>query len=142
MFGAIATLHTFGRSLQWNHHIHVLLSEEGFDRLSKKLKSFAFMSYQKLRKTWMYEVLKLMEPKLGKDFYDLKQQLYRNQMIESFQVYPILCSCGALMTYAESYVPEKGVRLSDRSSRERCLYDMRRLKQRKRYIYTNEMCKI
>lgn len=271
MFGAIATLHTFGRSLQWNPHIHILLSEEGFDRLSKKLNSFAFMSYQKLRKTWMYEVLKLMEPKLGKDFYDLKQQLYlnypdgfyvyappfpddvddedindivkymtrytsrppmaesriveynssnktihwyyhrhedeqrvdkyqhihtflndlllhcpeknfkmvryygyyshknrkilatihtllgqkkkkqkknwnqikqdsklkmkqqlyRNQMIESFQVDPILCSCGALMTYVESYVPEKGERFSDRRYRERCLYDIRRLKRRR-----------
>lgn len=269
MFGAIATLHTFGRSLQWNPHIHVLLSEEGFDRLSKKLKSFSFMSYEKLRKTWMYEVLKLMEPKLGKDFYDIKQQLYldypdgfyvyappfpedvdeddidevvkymtrytsrppmaesriveynptnktihwyyhrhedeqrvdkyqhihtflndlllhcpeknfkmvryygyyshknrktldiiyellgqkkkrqakkwkqrkhdsklkmkqqmyRNQMIETFQVDPILCSCGALMTYVESYVPENGQSFSDRRYRERCLYDIRRLKQ-------------
>ena len=32
--GFICVLHTFGRSLQWNPHIHVLLSEGGSGNIS------------------------------------------------------------------------------------------------------------
>lgn len=271
MFGAIATLHTFGRNLQWNPHVHLLVCEDAFNRNKQVLKSFSFMSYDKLRKTWMYEILKLLEPKLGNDFYQLKQELYqnypdgfyvyapplpddidpedindvvsymtrytsrppmsesrivdynpttkhihwyyhrhedeqrvdmyqhihtflndlllhcpekhfkmvryygfysnknkstldtiyealgikkkkamkiwkqrkeiikekkkqylyRNHMIESYQVDPILCSCGALMTYVESYIPDTGESFSNRKYREECLYDIRRLKRRR-----------
>lgn len=86
MYGAICTLHTFGRDLQWNPHIHVLLCEEGFDPKNNTLKSFSFMSYEKLRKTFMYELLKILQPKLGADFYKIKQELYQNHA-DGFYVY-------------------------------------------------------
>lgn len=77
VFGAVMTLHTFGRNLQWNPHVHCLVCEEAYDTLKKKLKNFSFMSYEKLRKTWMYQVLDIISPKLGKDFQRLKKDLYR-----------------------------------------------------------------
>ncbi len=36
IFGSILTLHTFGRDLKWNPHIHFLVCEEAFD--SSKIK--------------------------------------------------------------------------------------------------------
>lgn len=47
-FGAVASLHTFGRSLQWNPHIHVLVCEDGYDKKNNKLKNFSYMLYNKL----------------------------------------------------------------------------------------------
>lgn len=77
IFGALMTLHTFGRDLQWNPHIHVLLCEEGYDTKKDKMKSFSFISYEKLRKTWMYQLLDILTPHLGDDFKHLKKDLYR-----------------------------------------------------------------
>jgi len=36
VFGSVLTLHTFGRDLKWNPHIHCLVCEEAFD--TKKIK--------------------------------------------------------------------------------------------------------
>jgi hypothetical protein len=36
IFGSVLTLHTFGRDLKWNPHIHCLVCEESFD--TKKIK--------------------------------------------------------------------------------------------------------
>ena len=77
IFGSVMTLHTFGRDLQWNPHIHCLVCEEGYDTKNKKMKNFSFMSYEKLRKTWMYQVLDILSPYLGDDFKHLKKDLYR-----------------------------------------------------------------
>lgn len=77
IFGSVMTLHTFGRDLQWNPHIHALVCEEGYDTRKKKMKNFSFMSYEKLRKTWMYQVLDILTPHLGDDFKHLKEDLYR-----------------------------------------------------------------
>jgi len=35
------------------------------------------MSYEKLRKTWMYQALDILTPQLGDDFKHLKKGLYR-----------------------------------------------------------------
>lgn len=76
-FGAVAALHTFGRNLQWNPHIHALVCEDAYDSKKDTIKNFSFISYQKLRHTWMYEVLNLLTPHLGDDFKSLKNDLYR-----------------------------------------------------------------
>ena len=77
IFGAVMTLHTFGRNLQWNPHIHCLVAEEAFHTTKNKMKNFSYMSYEKLRKTWMYQVLNILSPKLGGDFHKIKKGLYR-----------------------------------------------------------------
>ena len=71
------TLHTFGGDLQWNPHIHYLVYEEGYDTKNNKMKNFSFMSYEKLKKTWMFQLLDILTPHLGVDFKYLKKDLYR-----------------------------------------------------------------
>ena len=77
IFGSVMTLHTFGRDLQWNPHIHCLVCEEALDTKKNKMKNFSFMSYEKLRKTWMFQLLDILTPHLDVDFKYLKKDLYR-----------------------------------------------------------------
>lgn len=77
-FGAIASLHTFGRSLQWNPHLHVLICEDGYDCKKDKIKNFSYMSYEKLRQTWRYQILAYLDERIGDDetFQRLKIWFY------------------------------------------------------------------
>lgn len=73
---SVASLHTFGRDLKFNPHIHMLLCEDAYDSKKDCIKNFSYMHYDKLRKTWMYEVLSLLQQRLGNRIYDLKNELY------------------------------------------------------------------
>lgn len=70
-------MHTFGRDLKWNAYIHCLVCEKAYDTAKKKLKNFSFMSYEKLRKTWMFQILNLLSRENLEGFDKLKSQLYR-----------------------------------------------------------------
>ena len=61
IFGEIATLHTFGRNLKWNPHIHALVPELVYDSKNNCLKHINHFNYESLRKTWMYEVNRLLQ---------------------------------------------------------------------------------
>lgn len=54
--GIVATIHTFGRDLKYNPHVHVLLTNGGVTKegVWKKLK---YIPYEKLRKKWQYALL-------------------------------------------------------------------------------------
>ena len=54
--GIIVVLHTYGRDLGFNPHIHVIMSEGGFDQ-NKEWVNIPYISYTALRKTWQYQVL-------------------------------------------------------------------------------------
>jgi hypothetical protein len=54
--GAIVVLHPFGRHLGFNPHIHLLITEGGFDR-SKKFVHKKYLPFKALRRTWQYQVL-------------------------------------------------------------------------------------
>lgn len=58
--GFICVLHTFGRSLQWNPHIHVLLSEGASGNISvwRNVKHF---NYAFLRNSFRFALLNLLE---------------------------------------------------------------------------------
>ena len=76
--GIVSSLHTFGRDLKWNPHIHMLVSEGGAGNLSpwRNVKFFPFVM---LRKKWQTSLLSLMEASLGKKhFRNLKNRLYSN----------------------------------------------------------------
>ena len=60
IFGEIATLHTFGRDLKWNPHIHALVPELVYDSKNNSIKRINHFNYESLRKTWMYEVNRLL----------------------------------------------------------------------------------
>ena len=50
IFGEIATLHTFGRELKRNPHIHALVPELVYDCKHNKIKHIKHFNYESLRK--------------------------------------------------------------------------------------------
>ena len=67
--GFILTLHTFGRALNWNPHIHCLLTEGGMDE-KHLYKKMDYIHFEALRKSFM------------KCLLDKMKQFYQNQPIE------------------------------------------------------------
>ena len=90
--GFFAFLHTFGRDLKWNVHIHVLIAEIklGSNGLIKPMKHFDFAA---LRKRFQTILLKLLskelnseESKASKEFKTLKSSLFAKYK-DGFYVY-------------------------------------------------------
>jgi len=76
--GMICVLHTFGRDLKWNPHIHMILCEEAIGK-TLKWREFKHINYEGLRKSWQYCVLKLLLEKINDpSFKLLVDQLYKN----------------------------------------------------------------
>ena len=63
--GAIVVLHPFGRHLSFNPHIHLLITEGGFDK-SRKFIHKKIIPYSALRRTWQYQVLTNLKKALPK----------------------------------------------------------------------------
>lgn len=74
--GFISTLHTFGRDLKWNPHIHMILTEgaSGNHTVWRTIKHIPFTM---LRRRWQATLLSLLHQKLGASFYPLKSKLFR-----------------------------------------------------------------
>ena len=79
--GYIITLHTFGRALNWNPHVHILLTE-GYMNMSHSYVKSSFINYETLRKSFMKTLLDLMRDALPegstehRQFIDLRNKLY------------------------------------------------------------------
>ena len=73
--GFFAFLHTFGRDLKWNPHIHVLIAEIkiGSDNSCKK---WSFFDYNALSLRFQKILLKLLSKELGKSFDKEMKHLY------------------------------------------------------------------
>ena len=50
------------------------------------MKNYSFISYEKLRKTWMYQVLDLLSKQELENFNYLKQRFYK-ELVNGFYVY-------------------------------------------------------
>lgn len=85
-FGMITTLHTFGRDLKWNPHIHALVPELIYDPDKDEIKTFHHFDFKKLRNTFMYELLRLIEEEVGPSFKKDKYILYSKHK-NGFYVY-------------------------------------------------------
>ena len=84
--GFVSVLHTFGRDLKWNPHIHMLIAEGASGNFTV-WKPFKYFPFAMLRKRWQTTLLFLLEQKLGKDaFRKIKNQLYK-QSQNGFYVY-------------------------------------------------------
>lgn len=59
--GIITVIHTFGRDLKWNPHIHMIMSLKCYGKTQTR--TIKFFKYEKLRKFWQKEVLDLMKRK-------------------------------------------------------------------------------
>lgn len=84
--GYICVLHTYGRDLKWNPHIHMLISEGGLSNVSFKFKKISHFNYQSLRKTFQKILLDKLYNHFGKSFYQTKCKLYKKHN-NGFYVY-------------------------------------------------------
>ncbi len=81
----ISVLHTYGRALNWNPHIHMILLDGGISKTN--FKNIDFFSYASFRKRFMKVLLDLLENELGKNkFRQIKNDLYRTYK-DGFYVY-------------------------------------------------------
>lgn len=85
-FGLITTLHTFGRSLQWNPHIHCLIPELVYNPYNDSYKHYSYFSFTNLRKTWQYEITRLLSQFYPDEFNSIKNQAFKNYS-DGFYVY-------------------------------------------------------
>lgn len=84
--GFICVLHTYGRDLKWNPHIHVLITEGGLSNKHLKFKKNDYFDYKSLRKTFQKILLDKLYKKLGSSFYSIKCNLYKEHN-NGFYVY-------------------------------------------------------
>ena len=85
-FGMIATLHTFGRDLTFNPHIHSLVPELIYDSSKNEVRPFTYFDFKKLRATFQYELLRLMHETIGSSFTSTKRAIYESKS-NGFYVY-------------------------------------------------------
>ena len=102
--GFICALHTFGRDLKWNPHIHMLITEGASGNINV-WKHFKYFPYNMLRKKWQTILLYLLEKYLGKSFISLKNLIY-NHTKNGFYVYakPNLNSNHDVVNYIIRYI--------------------------------------
>jgi len=73
--GFFAFLHTFGRDLKFNPHIHILIAEAKMNKLNKLI-NWNYFDYNALSKRFMKILLDLLKDELGKNYYLIKNKLY------------------------------------------------------------------
>ena len=102
--GFICVLHTFGRSLQWNPHIHMLISEGASGNFSvwRVVKHF---HYELLRKSFRLTLLNYLETHFGKSFKKVESYIYKH-CPNGFYVYakPTLANNQDVLKYIGRYL--------------------------------------
>ncbi len=78
-------LHTFGRDLKWNPHIHCLISEGGYSD-NGFWRNVNYFNYTYLRNAFRTALLNEMEAETGLSFKKVKALCYKEQQ-EGFYVY-------------------------------------------------------
>lgn len=102
--GFILVLHTFGRDLKWNPHIHCLLSEGGLSD-SGFWKNVSHFNYNYLRNAFRTALLNEMEEKIGPSFIKTKSLCYKKNE-HGFYVYakPNKCDPKTVVKYIGRYL--------------------------------------
>ena len=83
--GFFAFLHTFGRDLKWNPHIHVLLAEVKLCN-DNSYKVWNYFNYDALSKRFQKILLDLLSKNIGKSFDEVKRKAFLNHK-NGFYVY-------------------------------------------------------
>ena len=102
--GFIMVLHTFGRDLKWNPHIHCLISEGGYSD-NGFWRSVNYFNYTYLRNAFRTVLLNEMEPQIGPSFKKAKSLCYREHK-DGFYVYakPNKCDPKTVVKYIGRYL--------------------------------------
>lgn len=89
----ISELHTFGKNLCVNPHIHMLLLDDGISNENKDFIKIDFFSYPSFRKRFMKVLLDMSENDIGKnEFRKLKNLMRWNAhivVVHHFQLKPL-----------------------------------------------------
>jgi hypothetical protein len=64
--GIITAIHTFGRDLKWNPHVHMLITEGAMDK-EGDFKEMEYIHYAVLRRSWQYLLLTEIQRCFKKD---------------------------------------------------------------------------
>lgn len=81
--GFYSFLHTFGRDMKWNPHIHVLVAEKIYDEITGKSKDFNYFNYDSLSKRFQKVLLDLMKDVVPKNVIN---KIYKDHQ-KGFYVY-------------------------------------------------------
>ena len=102
--GFIMVLHTFGRDLKWNPHIHCLLSEGGYSD-NGFWRRISHFNYTYLRNAFRTALLDEMESRIGPSFNKIKSRCYREHK-DGFYVYarPNTCDPKTAIKYIGRYL--------------------------------------
>lgn len=102
--GFICVLHTFGRDLKWNPHIHCLISEGGIGN-SGLWRNINYFNYKLLRDSFQTALLNELHNKLGSSFKKVKAACYSNHK-NGFYVYakPNRCDPSVVTKYIGRYL--------------------------------------
>jgi len=102
--GFIMVLHTFGRDLKWNPHMHCLISEGGFSD-NGFWRNVRHFNYNFLRNAFRTALLNEMEMRLGPSFKPVKARCYREHK-HGFYVYakPNKCDPKTVLKYVGRYL--------------------------------------
>ena len=102
--GFIMVLHTFGRDLKWNPHIHCLLSEGGYSD-NGFWRRISHFNYTYLRNAFRTALLDEMESRIGPSFNKIKSLCYREHK-DGFYVYarPNTCDPKTAIKYIGRYL--------------------------------------
>lgn len=97
-------LHTFGRDLKWNPHIHCLISEGGFSD-DAFWRNIHYFDYTFLRNAFRTALLDLLQQKLGPSFKTVKALCYSEHK-HGFYVYakPNKCDPKTVIKYIGRYL--------------------------------------
>ena len=103
--GFICVLHTFGRNLKWNPHIHCQISKGGFSNDGFWCAK-AYFNYLLLRNSFQTALLNELDKKISDPaFKKIKASIYRNHK-NGFYVYakPNKCNPPVVMKYIGRYL--------------------------------------
>ena len=102
--GFILVLHTFGRDLKWNPHIHCLLSEGGYSN-DGFWRDVHYFNYTYLRNSFRTVLLNEMESRIGPSFKKIKALCYKEHK-DGFYVYakPNHCDPKTVAKYIGRYL--------------------------------------
>ena len=76
--GVIEVHHPFGKDLKYQPHVHMIVTEGGFDKKGNFISSGNYISYNALHKTWEYNILKALKKRLPKGIVELAYSKYLN----------------------------------------------------------------
>lgn len=102
--GFICVLHTFGRDLKWNPHIHCLVSEGGVGN-SLRWRHKKHFNYKLLRDSFQTALLNELHSKIGDSFKKLKASVYADHKNGFYvRAMPNKCNPSQVIKYIGRYL--------------------------------------